>query len=122
MVINHYGEEPSYVQLAGLLRDGIASGEYPGDSLLPSIRVLADEHRLAAGTVRHAISVLVDEGLVRPVPGRGIYVLPESPQVLRRRFRRDRAGLSPPDPAAAAEKDDERPPPPLRQRDGRRFF
>jgi DNA-binding GntR family transcriptional regulator len=73
-----YAELPSYVQLANLLRKRIEDGTYPVRTMLPSIRTLADTYEIAPGTVRHGISILVDEGLVRGVAGRGVVVLPQS--------------------------------------------
>jgi GntR family transcriptional regulator len=66
--------EPSYLQLAAVLRDRIESGEIGPDEPLPSITFLVQETGLAVGTVRKAIKVLADEGLVVTVPGRGSYV------------------------------------------------
>jgi DNA-binding GntR family transcriptional regulator len=61
-----------YLQLAGILRERIADGTYT--SKIPPLVELEDEFGLATMTVRRAISVLVDEGLLRRVPGRGTYV------------------------------------------------
>ncbi len=66
--------EPSYLQLAGVLRTRIQSGEIPPEHAIPSITALVQETGLAVGTVRKAIKVLADEGLVVTVPGRGSYV------------------------------------------------
>jgi DNA-binding GntR family transcriptional regulator len=41
---------------------------------LPSYVTLMQEHGVARGTVAKAVRVLVDEGRVRIVPGRGAYV------------------------------------------------
>ena len=65
--------EPSYLQLAAILRGRIESGEIGPDEALPSITFLVQETGLAVGTVRKAIKVLADEGLVVTVPGRGSY-------------------------------------------------
>ena len=65
--------EPSYLQLAAVLRKRIESGEIPPDEALPSITYLVQETGLAVGTVRKAIKVLADEGLVVTVPGRGSF-------------------------------------------------
>jgi GntR family transcriptional regulator len=67
--------EPSYLQLAGILRERIESGEIAADEALPSITYLVQETGLAVGTVRKAVKVLADEGLVVTVPGRGSYVV-----------------------------------------------
>lgn len=45
----------------------------PGEPV-PSITFLVQETGLAVGTIRKAIKVLSDEGLVVTVPGRGSFV------------------------------------------------
>jgi DNA-binding GntR family transcriptional regulator len=72
--IDPHAPEPSYVQLAEILRQGIADGTYEPRHPIPSITYLVGETGLAIGTVRRAIGVLVDEGLVYTVPGRGTFV------------------------------------------------
>ena len=72
MKIDASSPEHSYLQLARLLRERIASGEI--SSRLPSITELTAQTGLAVGTIRRAIQVLVDEGLAKTVPGRGTYV------------------------------------------------
>lgn len=63
-----------YERLADELRDGIISGQYkPGDRL-PSTLDLMAKTGVANLTVRGAYRVLVEEGLVEPVPKRGFYV------------------------------------------------
>jgi DNA-binding GntR family transcriptional regulator len=61
-----------YMQLASQLREQIERGEIT--SQLPSITQLTGQTGLAVGTVRRAIDILVKEGLVRTVPGRGTFV------------------------------------------------
>jgi DNA-binding GntR family transcriptional regulator len=62
-----------YRQLADRLREMIASGEIT--SQLPSITNLTESTMLAVGTVRRGIDILVKEGLVETVPGRGTFVI-----------------------------------------------
>jgi GntR family transcriptional regulator len=76
MTIDHLGETPVYRQLADILRGRIESGDLEPGRPLPSYVTLMQEHGLARGTVGKAIGLLVDEGLVRIVPGRGAYVIP----------------------------------------------
>jgi GntR family transcriptional regulator len=71
--IDLHSREPSYLQLAAILRARIESGEIPPREPLPSITFLTGETGLAVGTVRKAIAVLVDAGLAYTVPGRGTY-------------------------------------------------
>jgi GntR family transcriptional regulator len=74
--IDRDGPTPVYVQLAGLLRTRIEAGEIPAGRALPSETTLMGEYGLARETVRKAVRVLRDEGLVQIVQGRGAYVLP----------------------------------------------
>jgi DNA-binding GntR family transcriptional regulator len=76
--IDHLSGTPVYVQLAEILRAAIVSGELAPDRPLPSYTTLMQEHGIARGTAEKAVQVLRDEGLVRTVPGRGVYVVPRS--------------------------------------------
>jgi GntR family transcriptional regulator len=64
--------EHPYVQLAGLLREGIRAGEI--GPRVPSIMELADVTNLSAATVKRALGLLRDEGVIFSVPGRGTFV------------------------------------------------
>jgi len=66
--------EHPYVQVANQLRRGIETGEIGPQ--LPSIMELTEQTGLAAGTIRRAIGILIDEGLVATAPGRGTFVVP----------------------------------------------
>ncbi len=68
---------PVYLQLAAILRGQIERGELAPRRPLPSINRLAQQYEVARGTVEKAVQVLRDEGLVRTVIGRGIYVVPK---------------------------------------------
>jgi GntR family transcriptional regulator len=69
MSIDRGAGAPPYVQLAGLLRQRIASGAITGR--LPSERYIADEYEVAMGTVRKALALLRDEGLIISAAGCG---------------------------------------------------
>jgi DNA-binding GntR family transcriptional regulator len=72
ITINPDSVEHTYRQLARQLRAGIESGEI--GPRLPSLMELTEETGLAPGTVRRAIKLLADEGLVVTEPGRGTFV------------------------------------------------
>lgn len=74
MPIDHGAPEPLYLQLADLIRERITSGEYPPRTRIPSITMLAAEHDIAEMTARKALRLLVDEGLLTAVSGRGTFV------------------------------------------------
>ena len=65
---------PLYVQLADVLRQMITSGELQPRSALPSESYLQQEQGVSRGTVRMAIGILRDEGLVITIGGRGTFV------------------------------------------------
>jgi len=65
---------PVYLQLASILRTQIAAGQYAPGRAIPSETRLMQEHGLARETVRKAVRVLADEGLVEVVRGRGVFV------------------------------------------------
>ena len=67
---------PLYVQLADLLALRIERGELEAGKPLPSESTLQQEYGLARGTVRAAVRVLRERGLVATMPQRGTYVLP----------------------------------------------
>lgn len=65
---------PRYVQLADLFRQRVAKDVWPPGSVLPSIEQLMAEFDVARVTVRQAVALLADEGLVSPQRGRGTFV------------------------------------------------
>ena len=68
---------PLYVQLADVLRGMIESGELQPRAPLPSESYLQEEQGVARGTVRKAVAILRDEGLVITIGGRGTFVSPK---------------------------------------------
>lgn len=77
-VIDPVAPTALYVQLADLLAARIEAGEYrPGDPL-PSESTLQQEYGLARGTVRSAVRLLRERGLVATAPQRGTYVVDQS--------------------------------------------
>ncbi|GAA3854401.1 hypothetical protein GCM10023084_05740 [Streptomyces lacrimifluminis] len=68
---------PLYVQLANVLRDRIRSGEIPVGRRLPSQAELEVETggTVSRRTIKSALEVLVEEGLVQGVQGKGVFVI-----------------------------------------------
>ncbi|MFI2667575.1 GntR family transcriptional regulator [Micromonospora carbonacea] len=66
---------PRYQEIADDLRRRLAGGEWPVGTALPGISELQEEYNVAGlNTVRQAQRVLIDEGLLNPVQGRGTFV------------------------------------------------
>ena len=63
-----------YAALAAALRARVVAGEWPPGSALPAESLLATEHQVALGTIRRALELLVAQGLVERVHGRGTFV------------------------------------------------
>jgi GntR family transcriptional regulator len=63
-----------YATLAALLRTRVQAGEWPPNVALPSEQALAQQNGVALGTMRRALQVLVDEGLIERIHGRGSFV------------------------------------------------
>ncbi|MFE6997621.1 GntR family transcriptional regulator [Microbacterium sp. NPDC057659] len=68
------GAVAPFEQIRSQLADGIRSGELPGGRRLPSIRQLAGDLRVAAGTVAKAYGALEEEGLIETSRARGTRV------------------------------------------------
>lgn len=64
----------AYLRLAEILKERIIEGSYRCGQKIPSEAALSREHGLALMTVRQAVGVLVECGLLERLPGRGTYV------------------------------------------------
>lgn len=74
--LNPYGHDALYVQLAAILRARVSTGLMKHLDPLPSEDRLKDEFGISRDTVRKAVEVLRNEGLVFTVPHRGTFVGP----------------------------------------------
>jgi DNA-binding GntR family transcriptional regulator len=71
-VVDHQSPEPLYRQVAGILRERIASGDIT--SRLPSLKTITQEYGVSHVTAEKAVALLREEGLVVVVIGRGAFV------------------------------------------------
>jgi DNA-binding LacI/PurR family transcriptional regulator len=69
--IQRRGHGPMYEQICEILRRRIREGEVKPGDLLPSIKELCSEFDVSTITVRQALDVLEDEGLIDKRPGWG---------------------------------------------------
>lgn len=67
-------QQPIYRQIADLLREKIEKEEYKFGQFIPSERELATKYGVNRLTLRKAISLLSNEGLLISKPGKGTYV------------------------------------------------
>ncbi len=66
--------QPKYLRIYTELRDRITGGRWPAGSSLPPQRDLAGEFGVSIMTLRQALQLLTDEGLVAARHGSGTYV------------------------------------------------
>ena len=73
--------QPLYVHIASTLQERIVSGHYRVLSLLPPEAELSEEFATSRNTVREALRLLVERGLVRRRQGAGTLVISAEPIV-----------------------------------------
>jgi GntR family transcriptional regulator len=64
------------VQLAVIIREQIDSGEILERRPIPSKKRLQQDYGVAQGTVERALDVLREQGYLKTVVGRGLFVTP----------------------------------------------
>lgn len=80
-MLNPKSPIPLYHQLAELLQDRIRSGEYGPGEMIPSEIGLAKKYSIGRPTVRQAMNLLVQKGLIQRRRGSGTFVKKPSPRV-----------------------------------------
>ena len=70
--VNPYARAHSYAQVADDIALRIGAGEIT--LKLPAERALAEEYEVAYVTVRHAMQILRERGLIVTIHGRGTFV------------------------------------------------
>jgi GntR family transcriptional regulator len=83
---------PLYQRLRDEIVDKITTGEWRPDRLIPTETELTRIYGVAVGTVRKAVDVLVAEGLLKRIQGRGTFVRRPNFNGLLFRFFRYQAG------------------------------
>ncbi len=63
-----------YAALAQALRARVVAGEWPPGFALPAESQLAGEHGVALGTMRRALELLVEQGFIDRIHGKGTFV------------------------------------------------
>jgi len=61
----------TFRHIASELREAVRRGELPPGAMIPSEQALAERHGVSRGTVRSALAMLADEGLIEVMPGQG---------------------------------------------------
>lgn len=67
-------DEPLQSQISRQIRAKILNNDLSAGDLLPSIRILAREHRVSVVTVQRGYEILEREGLIHSRRGKGFFV------------------------------------------------
>lgn len=68
--------QPEYLRIAADLRHRITSGEWAPDTTIPTLPELADTYRVSETTIRNALKLLTNEGLIESRARAGTRVRP----------------------------------------------
>ncbi|MDD9302365.1 MAG: GntR family transcriptional regulator [Desulfobacter sp.] len=80
-MLNSQSPVPLYHQLAEILQDRIRSGTYGPGEMIPSEIGLAKQYGIGRPTVRQAMNLLVQKGLIQRKRGAGTFVKKPSPRI-----------------------------------------
>ena len=83
LIISNSSGKPIYEQITAQIKNSILSGELQEGEALPSMRLLAKELRISVITTKRAYEELEREGFLTTVPGKGCFVAPQNPELVR---------------------------------------
>ena len=83
IILRNGGDKPIYEQIADQIRAQILSGALKAGDALPSMLLLARDLRISVSTTKRAYEELEREGFLASVPGKGCFVAPQDPALLR---------------------------------------
>lgn len=72
--VNNDSAKPIYIQIANGIKENISNGEFNNGDKLPSEEQLVQNIGVSRGTIRKAITELVDEGVLEKIQGKGTFV------------------------------------------------
>ena len=83
IIISNSSDKPIYEQISTQIKNAILQGELTTGQALPSIRSLASDLHVSVITTKRAYEDLEAEGFLVTQPGRGSFVAPQNPALLR---------------------------------------
>ena len=83
IIISNTSGKPIYEQISDQIKEQIMTGALTAGDVLPSMRLLAKELRISVITTKRAYEELEREGFLENVPGKGCFVAPQNPALLR---------------------------------------
>ncbi|WP_425539711.1 GntR family transcriptional regulator [Microaceticoccus formicicus] len=85
IILSNTAGEPLYEQIKHQIKAQILSADLSDGELLPSIRSLAKDLRVSVITIKRAYDELEAEGFIYSMPGKGSFVAPQNPDLLKDR-------------------------------------
>ncbi len=89
MIISNSSSVPIYEQIKKSIINQILEGELHEDELLPSIRVLAQDIKISAMTIKKAYDELEKEGYLKSIQGKGTFVAPKNTELAKEQAQKD---------------------------------
>ena len=89
MIISNSSSVPIYEQIKKTIISQILEGELDEDELLPSIRVLAQDIKISAMTIKKAYDELEKEGYLKSIQGKGTFVAPKNTEIAKEQAQKD---------------------------------
>ncbi len=89
MIISNSSSVPIYEQIKKSIINQILEGELNEDELLPSIRVLAQDIKISAMTIKKAYDELEKEGYLKSIQGKGTFVAPKNTGLAKEQAQKD---------------------------------
>ena len=83
LIISNSSGKPIYEQITDQIKTSILSGELQEGQALPSMRALARDLRISVITTKRAYEDLERDGFVVTVAGKGCFVAPQNPELVR---------------------------------------
>ena len=83
IIIRNTGDVPIYEQIVRQVKEQILRGELREGDALPSMRLLARDLRISVITTKRAYEELERDGFLTTVPGKGCFVTPQNPELVR---------------------------------------
>lgn len=89
MIISNSSSVPIYEQIKKSIINQILEGKLSEDELLPSIRVLAQDIKISAMTIKKAYDELEKEGYIKSIQGKGTFVAPKNTELAKEQAQKD---------------------------------
>ena len=89
MNISKSSSIPIYEAIKKSIINQILEGKLNEDELLPSIRVLAQDIKISAMTIKKAYDELEKEGYLKSIQGKGTFVAPKNTELAKEQAQKD---------------------------------